>query len=104
MHLYVKWNFLLLNLSDESIPVFQVFFYKGELHILPLSETPEQDWDLSAPCPTIPQALELLSTRSQEFLAAEPIRAAVYKRIDGYVGHSFQPSAAVGFGPVLSRV
>ncbi|XP_039926885.1 protein ecdysoneless homolog isoform X2 [Hirundo rustica] len=62
----------------------RVFFYKGELHIIPLSETSEQDWDLSAPCPTIPQALALLSTRSEEFLAAEPIRAAVYKRIDGY--------------------
>ncbi|NXO77262.1 ECD protein, partial [Sitta europaea] len=62
----------------------RVFFYKGELHIIPLSETSEQDWDLSAPCPTIPQALDLLSTRSEEFLAAEPIRAAVYKRISGY--------------------
>ncbi|NXB73169.1 ECD protein, partial [Donacobius atricapilla] len=62
----------------------RVFFYKGELHIIPLSETWEQDWDLSAPCPTIPQALALLSTRSEEFLAAEPLRAAVYKRIDGY--------------------
>ncbi|NXB11700.1 ECD protein, partial [Cnemophilus loriae] len=62
----------------------RVFFYKGELHIIPLSETPEQEWDLPAPCPTVPQALALLSTRSEEFLAAEPIRAAVYKRIDGY--------------------
>ncbi|NXM42000.1 ECD protein, partial [Gymnorhina tibicen] len=62
----------------------RVFFYKGELHIIPLSETPEQDCDLSAPCPTIPQALALLSSRSEEFLAAEPIRAAVNKRIDGY--------------------
>ncbi|KAM4774515.1 protein ecdysoneless homolog [Cyanocitta cristata] len=62
----------------------RVFFYKGELHIIPLSETPEQDCDLSAPCPTIPQALALLSTRSEQFLAAEPIRAAVNKRIDGY--------------------
>ncbi|XP_053805086.1 protein ecdysoneless homolog [Vidua chalybeata] len=59
----------------------RVFFYKGELHIIPLSE---QDWHLSAPCPTVPQALALLSTRSEEFLAAEPIRAALYKRIQGY--------------------
>ncbi|NXC03158.1 ECD protein, partial [Orthonyx spaldingii] len=62
----------------------RVFFYKGELHFIPLLETLEQHCDLSAPCPTIPQALALLSTRSEEFLAAEPIRAAVYKRIDGY--------------------
>ncbi|XP_063262256.1 protein ecdysoneless homolog [Prinia subflava] len=62
----------------------RVFFYKGELHLIPLPEGWEQDWDLSAPCPTIPQALALLSTRSEEFLAAEPIRAAVYKRLDGY--------------------
>ncbi|KAM9232901.1 protein ecdysoneless homolog [Leptosomus discolor] len=62
----------------------RVFFYKGELHIIPLSETHEQECDLSAASPTISQALTLLSTRSEEFLAAEPIRTAVYKRISGY--------------------
>ncbi|RLV97701.1 hypothetical protein DV515_00011522 [Chloebia gouldiae] len=62
----------------------RVFFYKGELHIIPLAEPSEQDWPLSAPCPTVPQALALLSTRSEEFLAAEPIRAALGKRIQGY--------------------
>ncbi|NXG84930.1 ECD protein, partial [Stercorarius parasiticus] len=62
----------------------RVFFYKGELHIIPLSETDEQECDLSAASPTILQALTLLSSRSEEFLAAEPIRAAVYKRISGY--------------------
>ncbi|NXI70002.1 ECD protein, partial [Anseranas semipalmata] len=59
----------------------RVFFYKGELHIIPLSE---QECELSAASPTISQALTLLSTRSEEFLAAEPIRTAVYKRISGY--------------------
>ncbi|KFP17955.1 Protein SGT1, partial [Egretta garzetta] len=53
----------------------RVFFYKGELHIIPPSETQEQE---------ISQALALLSSRSEEFLAAEPIRTAVYKRISGY--------------------
>ncbi|NXI99691.1 ECD protein, partial [Psophia crepitans] len=62
----------------------RVFFYKGELHIIPLSETHEQECDLSAASPTVSQALALLSTRSEEFLAAEPIRTAVYKRISGY--------------------
>ncbi|NXP53371.1 ECD protein, partial [Heliornis fulica] len=62
----------------------RVFFYKGELHIIPLSETQEQEWDLSAASPTISQALTLLSAHSEEFLAAEPIRTAVYKRINGY--------------------
>ncbi|KFQ25975.1 Protein SGT1, partial [Mesitornis unicolor] len=62
----------------------RVFFYKGELHIIPLSETHKQGCDLSAATPTVSQALRLLSTRSEEFLAAEPIRTAVYKRISGY--------------------
>ncbi|NXV76372.1 ECD protein, partial [Atlantisia rogersi] len=62
----------------------RVFFYKGELHIIPLSETQEQECDPSAASLTISQALTLLSTRSEEFLAAEPIRTAVYKRISGY--------------------
>lgn len=63
----------------------RVFFYKGELHIIPLSETEEQQWEeLPAEGLTISEALTLLSAHSEEFLAAEPIRRAVYKRIDGY--------------------
>ncbi|KFO83739.1 Protein SGT1, partial [Buceros rhinoceros silvestris] len=61
----------------------RVFFYKGELHIIPLSET-DEECDLSAASPTISQALRLLFTRSEELLAAEPIRTALYKRISGY--------------------
>ncbi|XP_048800627.1 protein ecdysoneless homolog [Lagopus muta] len=63
----------------------RVFFYKGELHIIPLSETEEQQWEeLPAESLTISEALALLSAHSEKFLAAEPIRRAVYKRIDGY--------------------
>ncbi|XP_050832471.1 protein ecdysoneless homolog [Serinus canaria] len=62
----------------------RVFFYKGELHIIPPLEPLEEGWALSAPCPTVPQALALLTTRAEEFLAAEPIRAALNKRIHGY--------------------
>ncbi|XP_021254105.1 protein ecdysoneless homolog [Numida meleagris] len=62
----------------------RVFFYKGELHIIPLSETEEQQWELPAESLTISEALALLSAHSEEFLAAEPIRRAVYKRISGY--------------------
>ncbi|XP_037997319.1 protein ecdysoneless homolog isoform X2 [Motacilla alba alba] len=62
----------------------RVFFYKGELHIIPPQEPSEQGWAPSAPCPTVPQALALLSTRPEEFLAAEPIRAALDKRLHGY--------------------
>ncbi|XP_009994707.1 PREDICTED: protein SGT1 [Chaetura pelagica] len=62
----------------------RVFFYKGELHIIPLAETEEQGCDLPAASPTISQALTLLSQRSEEFLAAESIRAAIDKRISGY--------------------
>lgn len=90
--------------SDENVTVCQVFFYKGELHIIPLSETHEQECDLSAASPTISQALTLLSSRSEEFLAAESIRTAVYKRISGYVGVLFWSSATVSFGSGLSGV
>ncbi|XP_062435966.1 protein ecdysoneless homolog [Rhea pennata] len=62
----------------------RVFFYKGELHIIPLAETPGQEWELTPSSPTISQALTLLSTRSDECLAATPIRTSVYKRISGY--------------------
>ncbi|XP_062467541.1 protein ecdysoneless homolog [Pezoporus occidentalis] len=62
----------------------RVFFYKGELHIIPLSESQEKEYNPSADNLTISQALTLLSNHSEEFLAAEPIRTAVYKRISGY--------------------
>ncbi|KAM4670081.1 protein ecdysoneless homolog isoform 1-T7 [Amazona ochrocephala] len=62
----------------------RVFFYKGELHIIPLTESQEKEYDPSADNLTISQALTLLSNHSEEFLAAEPIRTAVYKRISGY--------------------
>lgn len=87
-------------LCDGSIPACQVFFYKGELHIIAPGEPWEQGWALSAPRATVPQALALLSTRAEEFLAAEPIRAALNKRLHGYVGLPLAP-AAVGFGSVL---
>ncbi|XP_064573143.1 LOW QUALITY PROTEIN: protein ecdysoneless homolog [Zonotrichia leucophrys gambelii] len=62
----------------------RVFFYKGELHIIAPGEPWQQGWALSAPRATVPQALALLSTRAEEFLAAEPIRAALNKRLHGY--------------------
>lgn len=79
-----------------------MFFYKGELHIIPLSEAQEQDCDPSAASPTISQVLRLLSSRSEEFLAAEPIRTALYKRISGYVGSSATVSFDSGLSGVLS--
>ncbi|KGL77356.1 Protein SGT1, partial [Tinamus guttatus] len=62
----------------------RVFFYKGELHIIPLPETEGKEWEPPVSSPTISQALAFLSTRSEESLAAVPIRTAVYKRISGY--------------------
>ncbi|NXA47931.1 ECD protein, partial [Nothocercus julius] len=62
----------------------RVFFYKGELHIIPLPETEGKEWEPPVSSPTISQALTFLSTRSEESLAAAPIRTALYKRISGY--------------------
>ncbi|NXI40543.1 ECD protein, partial [Galbula dea] len=62
----------------------RVFFYKGELHMIPLAETDKQECDLSTTSLAISEALMLLSTHSEECLAAESIRTAVYKRISGY--------------------
>ncbi|NWY05545.1 ECD protein, partial [Nothoprocta ornata] len=62
----------------------RVFFYKGELHIIPLPETEGKEWEPPASSPTISEALTFLSTRSEESLAAAPIRTALDKRISGY--------------------
>lgn len=62
----------------------RVFLHTGELCIIPLLKTPKGDSLLPDTNPTIPQALKLLSTHSREFVATKSIRAAVYKRINGY--------------------
>ncbi|XP_077786626.1 protein ecdysoneless homolog isoform X2 [Podarcis muralis] len=62
----------------------RVFFHCGELCIIPLPKTPEEEALLPATSPTIPQALKLLSAHSGGFVAAKSIRTAVYKRINGY--------------------
>ncbi|NWI66978.1 ECD protein, partial [Todus mexicanus] len=104
-------EFLLIEAAD-FIPKWlnpensdnRVFFYKGELHIIPLSDTEEQECDFSDAGLTISEALALLSARSEEFLAAEPIRTAVYRRISGYPekiqtslhrAHCYLPAGAV---------
>ncbi|XP_078055505.1 protein ecdysoneless homolog isoform X2 [Mustelus asterias] len=62
----------------------KVFFYRGELHIIPIPQNPgELSW-LPASDPTILQALNLLTTHSDRCLAAEPIRKAIRKRIESY--------------------
>ncbi|XP_034993927.1 protein ecdysoneless homolog [Zootoca vivipara] len=62
----------------------RVFFHCGELCIIPLPKTPEEETLLPATSPTIPQALKLLSAHSGGFVAAKTIRTAVYKRINEY--------------------
>ncbi|XP_067828548.1 protein ecdysoneless homolog isoform X1 [Heptranchias perlo] len=59
----------------------RVFFYHGELHIIPIPQNPgELSW-LPSSNPTIPQALNLLTAHSEKCLAAEPIRKAISRRI-----------------------
>ncbi|XP_061491312.1 protein ecdysoneless homolog isoform X2 [Rhineura floridana] len=62
----------------------RVFFHCGELCIIPLPKSPEEETLLPATNPTIPQALKLLSIHSGSFVAAKSVRTAVYKRISGY--------------------
>ncbi|XP_067828549.1 protein ecdysoneless homolog isoform X2 [Heptranchias perlo] len=62
----------------------RVFFYHGELHIIPIPQNPgELSW-LPSSNPTIPQALNLLTAHSEKCLAAEPIRKAISRRIQSY--------------------
>ncbi|XP_058043321.1 protein ecdysoneless homolog [Ahaetulla prasina] len=66
-------------LSPEN-SIHRVFFHSGELCIIPLPKTP----DIPGINPTIPQVLKLFSGHSEDFVASKSIKAAVYKRINGY--------------------
>ncbi|XP_066205228.1 protein ecdysoneless homolog [Saccopteryx leptura] len=94
---------------DADNSANRVFFYRGELCIIPV---PRQrgavSWLPTTP-PTIPQALSIISTHSEKILASESIRAAVNRRIKGYPGkiqaslhraHCFLPA---GIAAVLKQ-
>ncbi|XP_066099308.1 protein ecdysoneless homolog [Saccopteryx bilineata] len=94
---------------DADNSANRVFFYRGELCIIPV---PRQrgavSWLPTTP-PTIPQALSIISTHPEKILASESIRAAVNRRIKGYPGkikaslhraHCFLPA---GIAAVLKQ-
>ncbi|XP_053442115.1 protein ecdysoneless homolog isoform X2 [Nycticebus coucang] len=62
----------------------RVFFHHGELCIIPAPRNPGAVSWLPATPPTIPQALNIISTHPEKILASESIRAAVNRRIRGY--------------------
>ncbi|CAK6436406.1 unnamed protein product [Pipistrellus nathusii] len=69
---------------DPENSANRVFFYHGELCIIPAPRTPGAvSWLPTAP-PTIPQALNIISTHPEKILASESVRAAVNRRIRGY--------------------
>nr|KAF6303713.1 ecdysoneless cell cycle regulator [Myotis myotis] len=69
---------------DPDNSANRVFFYHGELCIIPAPRKPGAvSWLPTAP-PTIPQALNIISTHPEKILASESVRAAVNRRIRGY--------------------
>nr|KAF6455777.1 ecdysoneless cell cycle regulator [Rousettus aegyptiacus] len=69
---------------DPDNSANRVFFYQGELCIIPAPRKSEAvSWLPTGP-PTIPQALNIISTHPEKILASESIQAAVNRRITGY--------------------
>ncbi|KAF3827627.1 hypothetical protein GH733_000862 [Mirounga leonina] len=69
---------------DPDNSANRVFFHRGELCIIPAPRKPGAVSWLPTTPPTIPQALNIISTHPEEILASESIRAAVNRRIRGY--------------------
>lgn len=69
---------------DPDNSANRVFFYNGELCIIPASTKPGAVSWLPTKPPTISQALNIISTHPEKILASESIRAAVNRRIRGY--------------------
>ncbi|XP_045295509.1 protein ecdysoneless homolog isoform X3 [Leopardus geoffroyi] len=69
---------------DPDNSANRVFFHQGELCIIPAPRKPGAvSWLPSTP-PTIPQALNIISTHPEKILASESIQAAVNRRIRRY--------------------
>ncbi|XP_077634684.1 protein ecdysoneless homolog isoform X1 [Crocuta crocuta] len=69
---------------DPDNSANRVFFHQGELCIIPASRKPGAVSWLPPTPPTIPQALNIISTYPEKILASESIQAAVNRRIRGY--------------------
>ncbi|XP_019601425.2 protein ecdysoneless homolog [Rhinolophus sinicus] len=69
---------------DPDNSTNRVFFCHGELCIIPAPRKPGAVSWLPTTPPTIPQALNIISTHPEKVLASESIRAAVNRRIRGY--------------------
>lgn len=69
---------------DPDNSANRVFFYHGKLCIIPAPRKPEAVSWLPTTPPTIPQALNIISTHPEKILASESVRAAVNRRIRGY--------------------
>uniref|UniRef100_A0A8C9DHN0 Ecdysoneless cell cycle regulator n=1 Tax=Prolemur simus TaxID=1328070 RepID=A0A8C9DHN0_PROSS len=69
---------------DPDNSTNRVFFHRGELCIIPAPRKPGAVSWLPATPPTIPQALNIISTHPEKILASESIQAAVNRRIKGY--------------------
>ncbi|KAM8774668.1 protein ecdysoneless homolog isoform 1-T2 [Rhynchonycteris naso] len=69
---------------DPDNSANRVFFYRGELCIIPVPRQPGAVSWLPTTPPAIPQALNIISTHPEKILASESIRAAVNRRIKGY--------------------
>uniref|UniRef100_A0A8P0PDJ1 Ecdysoneless cell cycle regulator n=1 Tax=Canis lupus familiaris TaxID=9615 RepID=A0A8P0PDJ1_CANLF len=89
---------------DPDNSANRVFFQRGELCLIPAPRKPgTMSWLPTTP-PTVPQALNIISTHPEEILASESIRAAVNRRIRGYPekiqaslhrAHCFLPASIV---------
>uniref|UniRef100_A0A8C5SFJ3 Ecdysoneless cell cycle regulator n=1 Tax=Laticauda laticaudata TaxID=8630 RepID=A0A8C5SFJ3_LATLA len=84
-------EFLLIEAADylpkwlnPENSIHRIFFHNGELCIIPLPKTAEGKKLLPGISPAIPQVLKLFSGHSEDFVASKSIKAAVYKRINGY--------------------
>lgn len=62
--------------------MFQVFFFRGELHIIPCPSRPDEVGWSKDEVPTLSQALALLSTDGEVCLASSKIRAVLGKRLE----------------------
>lgn len=69
---------------DPDNSVNRVFFHHGKLCIIPAPRKHEASSWLPTRPPTVPQALNIISTHPEKILASDSVQAAVNRRIRGY--------------------
>lgn len=81
-------------LNFGLIPVLQVYIFGGNLHVIPIPQTPTEVTQFPLFTPSVEEALDIICNSSLNTVAPQVVQTTLRRRIDQYV---FVPGTGGGF-------